>query len=81
MQPTTSAPLPRVLAGAAARSKDGLQRLLVQIPLTDTAQAAVEGDSTAIDRLLTRLAGIPTPHDGGTSSTAISPEALKEDAR
>ena len=32
-------------------AKDGLQRMLVQIPLTDDERAAVEGDQTAVDRL------------------------------
>jgi len=42
-------------------AKDGLQRMLVQLPLTETESAAVKGDQTAIDRLLTRLADTPTP--------------------
>ena len=46
-------------------AKDGLQRLLVQIPLTDTERAAVEVDSTAIDRLLATLAETPTPTGDG----------------
>ncbi len=33
-------------------AKDGLQRMLVQIPLTDEERAAVEGDQDAVDRLL-----------------------------
>ncbi len=46
-------------------AKDGLQRMLVQIPLTDTERAAVEGDTTAIDRLLATLADTPTPTGDG----------------
>ena len=46
-------------------AKDGLQRLPVQIPLTDTERAAVEVDSTAIDRLLASLAETPTPTGDG----------------
>ncbi len=42
-------------------AKDGLQRMLVQIPLTDEERAAVEGDQDAIDRLLTGLIDTPTP--------------------
>ena len=45
-------------------AKDGLQRMLVQVPLTDTERAAVEGDQTAIDRLLGDLIDTPTPADG-----------------
>jgi len=50
-------------------AKDGLQRMLVQIPLTDEERAAVEGDQTAVDRLLAGLAGTPTP--GGESPLRI----------
>ena len=32
-------------------AKDGLQRMLVQIPLTDDERAAVEGDQHAVVRL------------------------------
>jgi len=42
-------------------AKDGIQRMLVEIPLTDDERGAVEGDHTAIDRLLTGLAKVPTP--------------------
>ncbi len=42
-------------------AKEGLQEMLVQVPLTDTEHAAVEGDQTAIDRLLAGLARTPTP--------------------
>ena len=42
-------------------AKDGLQRMLVQIPLTDDERAAVEGDQTAVDRLIDLLADTPTP--------------------
>jgi site-specific recombinase XerD len=42
-------------------AKDGLQRMLVQIPLTDDERAAVEGDHDAVDRLLTTLIDTPTP--------------------
>jgi hypothetical protein len=42
-------------------AKDGLQRMLVEIPLTDDERAAVEGDQTAVDRLITKLADVATP--------------------
>ena len=42
-------------------AKDGLQRMLVQIPLTEDERAAVEGDQTAVDRLLVDLVDTPTP--------------------
>ena len=42
-------------------AKDNLQRMLVQIPLTDDERAAVEEGDSAVQRLLERLADIPTP--------------------
>ena len=42
-------------------AKDGMQRMLVEIPLTDNERAAVEGDQTAVDRLLSELVDTPTP--------------------
>jgi site-specific recombinase XerD len=47
-------------------AKDGLQRMLVQIPLTETERAAVEGDQVAVDQLLAALAGTPTPARAAT---------------
>jgi len=44
-------------------AKDGLQRMLVEISLTDEERAAVEGDDQAIDGLITRLASLATPAD------------------
>jgi hypothetical protein len=42
-------------------AKNGLQRMLVQIPLTDDERAAVEGDKSAVGRLIDLLADTPTP--------------------
>jgi integrase len=42
-------------------AKDNLQRMLASIPLTDDERAAVDDGQTALDRLLERLADIPTP--------------------
>jgi integrase len=42
-------------------ARTGLQRMLVQIPLTDEERAAVESDHNAVDRLLDRLTDTPTP--------------------
>ena len=42
-------------------AKDGLQRMLVQIPLTDEERAAAEHDQDAVGRLLDRLTDTPTP--------------------
>jgi hypothetical protein len=35
--------------------------MLQEIPLTDEERAAVEGDKIAVEKLLTRLQGTPTP--------------------
>jgi hypothetical protein len=42
-------------------AKDGLQRMRVDIPLTDKERAAVEGDEKAVEQLLDVLAAMPTP--------------------
>jgi site-specific recombinase XerD len=42
-------------------AKAGAQRMLVEIPLTDDEQAAVEGDQQAVERLIDLLADSPTP--------------------
>jgi hypothetical protein len=42
-------------------AKGSLQRMVVQIPLTDSERAAVDGDQAAIDRLLDGLGDSPTP--------------------
>ena len=42
-------------------AKHGLQRMLVDVPLTDTERAAVEGDRQAVNRLIDLLADTPTP--------------------
>jgi integrase len=48
-------------AAQLLEAEDGLQRMLVQIPLTDTERAAVEGDQRAVHRLIDLLADTPTP--------------------
>ena len=53
-------------------AKDGLQRMLVQIPLTDQERAAVEGDETAIDGLLASLADKPTPTGDTSAASTIA---------
>jgi hypothetical protein len=42
-------------------AKGNLQRMLVEIPLTDDERAAVEEGGAAVERLLDRLADVPTP--------------------
>ncbi|HUH71479.1 MAG TPA: tyrosine-type recombinase/integrase [Mycobacterium sp.] len=47
------------------QAKTNLQRMLVNIPLTDDEQAAVRDGQAALENLLQRLADTPTP--GGTT--------------
>ncbi len=42
-------------------AKDNLARMAAHIPLTDDERAAVDDGHTALDRLLERLADVPTP--------------------
>jgi hypothetical protein len=42
-------------------AKDNLQRMLASVPLTDDERAAVDDGQAALDRLLERLADVPTP--------------------
>jgi len=47
--------------GQLLEAKDNLQRMQASIPLTDDEQAAVEDGQAALDKLLERLADVPTP--------------------
>ena len=42
-------------------AKDNLQRMLTAIPLTEEERGAVEEGADAVERLLARLADVPTP--------------------
>jgi hypothetical protein len=42
-------------------AKDNLQRMLAQIPLTEDERDAVEDGAAAVERLIERLADVPTP--------------------
>jgi len=42
-------------------ARDNLQRMLATIPLTDEEQSAVDDGQATLDRLLERLADVPTP--------------------
>jgi integrase len=53
-------------------AKDGLQRMLVEIPLNDEERAAVEGDQNAVERLIDLLADTPTPA-GSTPRSLTEP--------
>jgi site-specific recombinase XerD len=60
-------------------AKYGLQRMLVEIPLTDDERAAVEGDQAAVDRLIDTLADISTPA-GPTRSQLAQQDPGSSDA-
>jgi integrase len=69
-------------------AKAGAQRMLVEIPLTDDEQAAVEGDHTAVERLIDLLADTPTPagptrrdleHTNAENATGHEPTAPDRD--
>src|SRR6266568_2906598 len=47
--------------GLWLQTRDGLLKLLQEIPLSDEERAAVDGDVQALDQLLERLATVPTP--------------------
>ena len=42
-------------------AKDNLQRMLTAMPLTEEERGAVEEGADAVERLLARLADVPTP--------------------
>src|SRR5207302_6951823 len=42
-------------------TRDGLLKMLQEIPLSDDERAAVDGDVQALNRLLERLKAVPTP--------------------
>lgn len=47
--------------GLWLQTRERLLKLLQEIPLSDEERAAVDGDVQALDRLLERLAEVPTP--------------------
>ncbi|MDQ2960995.1 MAG: tyrosine-type recombinase/integrase [Candidatus Dormibacteraeota bacterium] len=59
-------------------AKGNLQRMLVEIPLTEHERAAVEDGGEAVDRLLERLAEVPAP--GRAVPTAATPVPLTSDS-
>ena len=55
-------------------AKDNLQRMMANIPLTEEEQAAVEDGTASLERLLERLADVPTP--AGPTPRQLSGEEL-----
>jgi hypothetical protein len=49
--------------GQWLETRDGLLKMLQEIPLSDEEREAVDGDVQALDQLLQRLAKIPTPSE------------------
>jgi len=56
-------------------AKGNLQRMLVTIPLTDDERLAVDDGQTALDKLLARLADVPTPAGPTPRKIGIPPNA------
>ena len=61
--------------GQLLEAKDNLQRMLATIPLTEEERAAVEDGTEALDRLLERLAEMPTPTGQTPQQLAQTPSA------
>jgi len=49
--------------GLWLQTRNGLLKLLQEIPLGDEERAAIDGDVQALDRLLERLKAVPTPSE------------------
>lgn len=61
--------------GQLLEAKDNLQRMLASIPLSDDERDAVDDGQAALDKLLERLADIPTPAGPTPQQIGIPPEA------
>jgi hypothetical protein len=59
-------------------AKTGIQRMLVQIPLTDDERDAVESDQQAVVRLIDLLSDTPTPAGPTPSQLAAGPSQPAE---
>jgi hypothetical protein len=57
-------------------AKANLQRMMTQIPLTDDERAAVEDGTAAVERLIERLANVPTPAGPTPTQLAESPNFI-----
>ena len=47
--------------GQLLEAKDGLQRMLLEITLTEDERAAVDGDKDAVEKLIDQLADVAPP--------------------
>ena len=52
-------------------TRDGLLKMLQEIPLSDDERAAVDGDVQALNRLLERLKDVPTPSENYLEKDAL----------
>ena len=59
--------------GVFLQTRDGLLKLLQEIPLSDEERAAVDGDVQALDRLLERLSDVPTRSRVSETRAAFDP--------
>jgi hypothetical protein len=57
--------------GQLLEARANLQRMLVELPLTEVERAAVEDGGEAVTHLLDRLATVPTP--AGPAPRALRP--------
>lgn len=55
-------------------AKEGLQHMLVEMPLDEEERGAVEGGVEAMDALIAKRRNVPTP-DGRTRAQIASPHA------
>ena len=58
-------------------ARANLQRMLVSVPLTDDEREAVDDGQAALDKLLERLADVPTPAGPTPRQLAIPPTATR----
>lgn len=57
-------------------ARGNLQKMAVPIPLTDNERAAVDDGQAALDRLLERLADVPTPAGPTPRELSLPPGAV-----
>ncbi|MFE2128919.1 hypothetical protein [Streptomyces amritsarensis] len=62
--------------GQLLEAKENLQKMLAAIPLTDDERAAVDDGQAALDRLLERLADVPTPAGPTPRELGLPPGAV-----
>jgi hypothetical protein len=58
-------------------AKANLQRMLTAIPLTDDERAAIDDGQAAMDKLLERLANVPTPAGPAPHQLGVPPTATR----